>query len=125
MGWKDEWADEKRFSEIVRVDNISKITNGVVHGLVEKLSKSPFFKKRKMSVLKARPCSSDCPPIRHESAIKEKTRKSSHSELHKREALTQRSWGSGGLCEPPSSPGMSPGGGQVGENFAYFPLKMP
>ena len=85
MGWKDEWADEKRFSEIVRVDNISKITNGVVHGLVEKLSKSPFFKKRKMSVLKARPCSSDCPPIRHESAIKEKTRKSSHSELQKHE----------------------------------------
>ena len=33
---------------------------------------------------------------RHESAIKEKTWKSSHSELHKREALTQRSWGSGG-----------------------------
>ena len=47
LGWKDEWADEKRFSEIVRVDNISKITNGVVHGLVEKLSKSPFFKKKK------------------------------------------------------------------------------
>ena len=65
LGWKDKWADEKRSSEIVRVDNISKITSGVVHGLVEKLSKSPFFKKKKMSVivLKARPCSSNCPPI--------------------------------------------------------------
>ena len=30
VGWKDEWADENKFSEIVRVDNISKITNGVV-----------------------------------------------------------------------------------------------
>ena len=36
--------------------------------------------------------------FRHESAIKEKTRKSSHCELHKHEALTQHSWGSGGRC---------------------------
>ena len=55
LGWKDEWADEKRFSEIVRVDNISKITNGVVHGLVEKLSKSPFFKKKRCLLLFLRP----------------------------------------------------------------------
>ena len=53
--WKDEWADEEKFSEIVRVDNISKITNGVVHGLVEKLTKSPFYKKRKMSISSLRP----------------------------------------------------------------------
>ena len=39
---------------------------------------------------------------RHESAIKEKTRKSSQSELHKREALNQRSLGSDGCCEAPS-----------------------
>ena len=30
IGWKDEWADENKFSKIVRVDNILKITNGVV-----------------------------------------------------------------------------------------------
>ena len=52
---------------------------------------------------------------RHESAIKEKTRKSSHSKLHKREALTQHSWGSGGAASPPAGPGLSPGGGQGGE----------
>ena len=54
FGWKDEWADEKKFSEIVRVDNISIITNGVVHGVVEKLIKSPFYKKRNVS-LSSRP----------------------------------------------------------------------
>ena len=47
VGWKDEWAAEENFLEIVGVDNISKITNGVVHGLVEKLAKSPFYKKKK------------------------------------------------------------------------------
>ena len=46
-GWKDEWANEKKFSEILRVDNISKITNVVVYGLVEKLTKSPFYEKKK------------------------------------------------------------------------------
>ena len=69
-----------------------------------------------------------CAPTRDESAIKEKTRKSSHSELHKREALTQRSWGSGGAVSPPAGPGLSPGGGQGAkppENFTYFTLKMP
>ena len=38
VGWKDEWTNEKKFSEIARVDNISKITNVVVYDLVEKLA---------------------------------------------------------------------------------------
>ena len=57
VGWKDEWADENKFSGTARVDNISKITNGVVHGLVEKLIKSPFHKKRCLYHSKG-PCSS-------------------------------------------------------------------
>ena len=48
--------------------------------------------------------------IRHESATKEKTWKSSHSQLHKRQALTQPSWGLGGAVIPPAGPGMSQGG---------------
>ena len=54
--------------------------------------------------------------IRHESAIKEKTLKSQHRELHKREALTQRSWGSGGRCEPSSGSRAEPWWGPRGQS---------
>ena len=50
VGWKDKWADEEKFSKNVKVDNISKITNGLVHGLVEKLTKFPFYTKKERSL---------------------------------------------------------------------------
>ena len=60
---------------------------------------------------------------KYESAIKEKTQKSLHSELHKREALTQYCWGLGGTVSPPAGPGLSPGGGKAPRKFRVFSSK--
>ena len=68
----------------------------------------------------------ECINIRHESAIKEKTRKNSHSELHKRKALTDAAGGQGVAVRPPAGPGMSPGGGHGGKaprKFRIFSSK--
>ena len=40
IGWKEEWAGNR--SEIVRVDDLSKLTNGVVFGLEKRITKSPI-----------------------------------------------------------------------------------
>ena len=64
--------------------------------------------------------------IRHESAIKEKTWKSLHSELDKRKSLTQCSWGSGGCCEPPRGSRAEPWwrqGGEAPRKFHLFSSK--
>ena len=40
IGWKEEWAKNK--SEIVKVDELSKLTNGVVFVLEKRITKPPM-----------------------------------------------------------------------------------
>ena len=62
IGWKEEWAKNK--SEIVRVDDLSKLTNGVVFGLEKSITKPPMSqaKGELWEVLKAL-APPDCPSM--------------------------------------------------------------
>ena len=40
IGWKEEWVTNK--SEIVRVDELSKLNNGVAFGLEKRITKPPI-----------------------------------------------------------------------------------
>ena len=62
IGWKEEWATNR--SKIIRVDDLSKLTNRVVFGLEKGITKSPISpaKFHLWEILKAlaRP---DCPSM--------------------------------------------------------------
>ena len=62
IGWKEEWAEKK--SEIVRVDELSKLTNGVVFGLEKRITKPPISQTQAelWEVLKAL-APPDCPSM--------------------------------------------------------------
>ena len=54
--------------------------------------------------------------FRHESTIKEKTQKSSHSKLQSTKCLPNAAGDLWGAVSPPADPGLSPGGGQGGQS---------
>ena len=62
IGWKEEWATNR--SEIVRVDELSKLTNGVVYGLEKRITKPPISQTKAdlWEILKAL-APPDCPSM--------------------------------------------------------------
>ena len=62
FGWKEEWAVNR--SEIVRVDDLSKLTNGVVFSLEKRITKPPISQTKAdlWGILKAL-ASPDCPSM--------------------------------------------------------------
>ena len=62
IGWKDEWAVNR--SDIVRVDELSKLTNGVVFGLEKRITKPPISQTKAdlWEILKAL-APPDCPSM--------------------------------------------------------------
>ena len=62
IGWKEEWAGNR--SEIVRVDDLSKLTNGVVFGLEKRITKTPISQTKAdlLEILKA-VAPPDCPSM--------------------------------------------------------------
>ena len=62
VGWKEEWATNR--SEIVRVDELSKLTNGVVYGLEKRITKPPISQTKAdlREILKAL-APPDCPSM--------------------------------------------------------------
>ena len=51
IGWKEGWATNR--SEIVRVDELSKLTNEVVHGLEKRITMPTLSKTKIWEILKA------------------------------------------------------------------------
>ena len=62
IGWKEEWAVNR--SDIVRVDELSKLTNGVVFGLEKRITKPPISQTKAdlWEILKAL-APPDCPSM--------------------------------------------------------------
>ena len=62
VGWKEKWATNR--SEIVRVDELSKLTNGVVYGLEKRITKPPISQTKAdlWEILKAL-APPDCPSM--------------------------------------------------------------